>query len=193
MLTLEKLKEYGADVDAIFVFLGTNDYNGSIPLGEWFNFKMESANANGTTVTRLRRIFNTDTETLRGRINTAMGYLKQTFPRQQILLATPLHRAFACFSETNVQPDESFPNALGLYIDSYVSAVREAADIWACPLVDLYRDSGLHPLTESHGQYFHIPETDRLHPGTAGHERLADTIMYRLLALPATFREIPEP
>lgn len=184
--------EHGADVDAIFVFLGTNDYNGSIPLGEWFNFKMEPTNANGTAVTRLRRIFNTDTETLRGRINTAMAYLKQTFPRQQIILATPLHRAFACFSETNVQPDESFPNGLGLYIDSYVSVVREAADLWACPLVDLYRDSGLHPLTESHGQYFHIPETDRLHPGAAGHERLAETIVYRLLALPASFRNIGE-
>jgi len=185
--------EHAADVDAIFIFLGTNDYNCSVPLGDWYHFKVESVNANGVNVSRLRRIFNTDADTLRGRINAAMAYLKQTFPRQQIMLATPLHRESSRFSETNVQPGESFPNALGLYLDSYVSAVREAADIWSCPLVDLYRDSGLHPLTESHGQFFHDPETDRLHPGAAGHERLADTIMYRLLALPATFREIPEP
>jgi len=187
----EKLfAEHGTDIDAVFVFLGTNDYNCNVPLGDWYHFKMEPANANGVTVSRLRRIFNTDTDTLRGRINAAMAYLKQTFPRQQIMLATPLHRAFSCFSETNVQPDETFPNALGLYLDSYVSVVREAADVWSCPLVDLYRDSGLHPLTESHGQFFHDPDTDRLHPNAAGHERLADTIMYRMLALPAAFRDI---
>ena len=190
-LQAERLfSEHGTDVDAIFIFLGTNDYNGSVPPGDWYHYKMESANANGANVTRLRRIFNTDTDTMRGRINTAMAYLKQNYPRQQIMLATPLHRAFACFSETNVQPDESFPNALGLYFDSYVAVVREAADVWSCPLVDLYRDSGLHPLTESHGQFFHDPETDRLHPGTAGHERLADTIMYRMLSLPAAFGNI---
>ena len=35
-----KLKEqHGDDVDAILIFVGTNDFNHSIPLGEWFEEK----------------------------------------------------------------------------------------------------------------------------------------------------------
>ena len=30
------LAEHGQDVDAILVFIGTNDYNAAIPIGEWF-------------------------------------------------------------------------------------------------------------------------------------------------------------
>ena len=35
-----KLKEqHGDDVDAILIFVGTNDFNHSIPLGEWWTTK----------------------------------------------------------------------------------------------------------------------------------------------------------
>ena len=54
-------------------------------------------------------------------------------------------RAFAKFSETNVQPEESFSNGQGLYLDSYVNALRQAASNWAVPLIDLYSLSGLYP------------------------------------------------
>ena len=185
----EKLySEHGTGIDAIFIFMGTNDYMGGIPLGQWYTYKVEETNFGGNMVKRERRYFNMDEETFCGRINAAMAYLKQTFPLQQIILMTPIHRAFATFSATNVQPEESFSNALGLYIEHYVEKVRQAADIWSCPLIDLYRISGLHPLTESHGQFFANPETDRLHPGTAGHQRIAQTMTYQMLALPSTVR-----
>ena len=33
----KKLKnDLGEDIDAIIIFAGTNDYNGSIPIGEWY-------------------------------------------------------------------------------------------------------------------------------------------------------------
>ena len=35
------LVEHGSDVDAVFVFMGTNDYNGSVPPGEWFVLREE--------------------------------------------------------------------------------------------------------------------------------------------------------
>ena len=187
----EKLfAEHGTDVDAIFIFMGTNDYMGAIMPGEWFSFKMEETNHGGNTVQRLHRYLNFDEETFCGRINSAMAYLKEKFPNQQIVLMTPIHRAFATFSPTNVQPEESFANAIGLYVESYVEKIRQAADIWSCPLIDLYRTSGLYPLTESHGAFFANPETDRLHPGTAGHARIAQTMLYQMLTLPATFRDI---
>ena len=40
-LTDKLHKEVGQDVDAIIVFLGTNDYNGDLPLGNWFTEKAE--------------------------------------------------------------------------------------------------------------------------------------------------------
>ena len=42
-------------------------------------------------------------------------------------------------------------------------------------------------MLQAHGQYFHNAETDLLHPNDAGHQRMARTLMYQLLALPCTF------
>ena len=181
-------KDHGTDIDAIFIFMGTNDYMGAVPPGEWFYEKVEETNHGGNIVKRMHRYPNFDEETFCGRINSAMSYLKENFPEQQIVLMTPLHRAFATFSPTNIQPEESFANASGLYVETYVEKIRQAADNWACPLIDLYRTSGLYPLTPSHGRYFANAETDRLHPGTAGHLRIAQTMLYQMLSLPATFR-----
>ncbi len=49
-----------------------------------------------------------------------MAYLKKNFPRQQIIIMTPIHRSFARFGDNNIQPDEYFSNGQGLYIDAYV-------------------------------------------------------------------------
>ena len=182
------LADHGTDVDAIFIFMGTNDYMCAVPPGEWYTHQVQETNAGGVMVKRLRRILSTDNATFCGRINNAMAFLNETFPLQQIILMTPIHRAFAAFSESNVQPEETFPNELGLYVDTYIRLIREAADIWSCPLIDLYRTSGLHPLTASHGMFFQNAETDRLHPGETGHKRLAATIRAQMHLYPPTFR-----
>jgi hypothetical protein len=100
---------------------------------------------------------------------------------------TPIHRGYAKFNEKNVQPDENYANGQGLYIDSYVDVLKLAASYWAVPLIDLYSISGLFPMADAQAQYFHDKETDRLHPNALGDYRLAKTIQYRLLALPAGF------
>jgi len=179
--------EKGTDVDAIFIFAGTNDYNHSIPMGDFYGETTKETNHNGQTVMRRYRTPVLNDSTFCGRINKVMSYLKSHFPHQQIIIMTPLHRAFAKFSETNVQPEESFSNGQGLYLDSYVNALRQAASNWAVPLIDLYSLSGLYPLSDSHTQYFRNPETDRLHLNDAGNYRLAKTIQYQLLTLPSTF------
>ena len=33
-------REHGQEVDAIIVFIGTNDYNGNVPVGEWYTYSM---------------------------------------------------------------------------------------------------------------------------------------------------------
>jgi lysophospholipase L1-like esterase len=179
--------EKGTAVDAILIFAGTNDYIHSIPMGQSFTETIKETNFNGEKVTRKYRTPVINDSTFRGRINKVMAYLKDNFPQQQIIIMTPIHRGFAQFSDKNIQPEESFANEQGLYIDDYVNALKQAEANWAVPLIDLYSLSGLYPLAESQLQYFHNRDTDRLHPNALGDYRLAKTIQYQLLALPSTF------
>ncbi|MFV0589833.1 MAG: SGNH/GDSL hydrolase family protein [Draconibacterium sp.] len=186
----QKLKqEKGSDIDAILIFAGTNDYNHNTPLGSFYRETAKATNFNGTVVTRKYRILVEDDATFCGRINKVMAFLKANYPDQQIVIMTPIHRGYAKFNEQNVQPGESFSNDLGLYINDYVEVLRQAASVWAVPLIDLYTDSGLYPMLDSNIKYFSNGETDRLHPNSAGNYRLAKTIQYQLLALPVDLLE----
>ena len=184
-----KLKNTEADnVDAIIVFAGTNDYNAGVPLGEWYSYSDEQTLVKGNKQeVRKKRSAVFDENTFRGRINIAINYLKRNFPRKQIILLTPIHRAFAHFGNDNIQPDESFPNRLGLYVDQYVDAIKEASNVWAVPVIDLNSLCGLYPLMDEHSGYFHKVDTDRLHPNAIGHYRMAKALAYQLLFYPADF------
>lgn len=181
--------ETGTDPDAIIIFAGTNDYNAGIPLGEWYTYSYEETTVKGGgKEIRRKRIADMNPNTFRGRINEAMSYLKHNFPEKQIILMTPIHRAQAQFSNENIQPEEAFPNKLGLYVDEYVNVIKEAANVWAVPVIDLNSICGLYPMFDEHAQYFHDATTDRLHPNANGHYRMAKAIMYQLLAYPANFK-----
>lgn len=188
----EKLKnEHGAEVDAIIVLMGTNDFNSGVPIGEWFTEREEQVMAaSGETkkmVKRIRRTPIMDKDTYKGRINIGISQLKKFFPDKQIVLLTPLHRSFAEFGETNVQPDESYQNSCGEYLDAYVQAIKEAGNIWGIPVIDFSSLTGMNPMIEEQLIYFNDPAFDRLHPNTNGQERMARTLMYQLLTLPAVF------
>lgn len=184
-LTLHE--EKGTAVDAIFIFAGTNDYSHGTPIGKFFTETIRQTNHNGASVALKYRtpIFNDST--FCGRINKVMSYLKNNYPQQQIVILTPIHRGFAQFSDKNVQPDENYANELGLYVDTYIDVLKQAASYWAVPLIDLYSTSGLYPLADAQSQYFNNKETDRLHPNAVGDYRLAKTIQYQLLAFPSDF------
>ncbi|WP_321332236.1 SGNH/GDSL hydrolase family protein [uncultured Bacteroides sp.] len=179
--------EEGDNVDAILIFAGTNDYNQGLPLGEFFTETTKETNYNGRQVMRKYRTPIMTDSTFCGRINEAMSYLKTNFPQQQIIIMTPIHRSYAQFNSKNVQPDENYCNSQGLYLDSYINVLKQAASHWAVPLINLYSISGLYPLADSQLQYFHNSEMDRLHPNAVGDYRLAKNIQYQLLALPSTF------
>ena len=185
----ERLKaEHGDSVDAISVFIGTNDFNAGVPLGRWYD------EAEGTVEAavheakkeykRMRRTPAMDNGTFRGRINIGIKRLKELFPDKQIVLFTPIHRARAEFGATNLQPDESWQNVCGEYFDAYVETVKEAANVWSVPVIDLNAVSGMNPMVKEQQPYFRDPATDLLHPSDKGQHRLALTMMRQLYMLP---------
>ncbi len=183
--------EHGDDVDAILVFIGTNDYFAGVPIGQWFTERHEKVVAGimerKHPVDRMRRYPSMDADTYRGRINIAMEDLKKRYPTKQIVLLTPLHCAGFYAAEFNWQPPEDYTNPCGEYLDAYVESVKQAGNILAVPVIDWNSSSGLFPLSEPQTIYFKDAETDRLHPNDLGHARLARTLIYQLLAFPCTF------
>lgn len=161
------LAEHPNDVDDIVIFAGTNDYNANTPLGTW-----------------------TDGEaSFRGRIARVMDFCATNYPTCPVWLITPLHRGYATFGATNVQPDESYANTLGIWLDAYVDVLKEAAAKWNnATLVDLHAESGLYPLASAYAKFFHNASTDLLHPNDAGHARMAAAIAARFTSRDATAR-----
>lgn len=188
---LQKAKEMqaaiGDSIDAVFIWAGTNDYNHSVPLGDFFTEQPDSVIVDGKMTRRLHREHVMTDSTFAGRINQVFSFLKHNFPDKQIILLTPIHRGYAAFNDHNIQPDENYANGQGLYIEDYVAALKRGAALWAIPVIDLFSDSGLYPLEPRHDIYFYNSDNDRLHPNDRGHYRIALTIAARLNALPAVF------
>lgn len=185
----EALKaEHGNDFDAILIFIGTNDYNAGVPLGQWYTEKDEEVMAGiheaKHMVTRKHRYMLMNDSTVCGRINTALDKVKRMFPTKQIVILTPIHRAQFNGHEKNWQPREDYRNKCGEHFLSYVNAVKEAGQLWSVPVIDLSELCGLFPLMDEYAQYFNDKDWDRLHPNDAGHKRMALTLLYQLLALP---------
>lgn len=180
-------REMGEDVDAIFIFMGTNDYQKDIPIGKWYDEKPGEVVWHGKKMVLAHRSFNQDASTVCGAANIAMERLRTRYPKAQIIVMTPIHRAFFQCSPTNIQPAEDWPNKGGTYIDTYIDCIKEIANVWSVPVIDLNADSGLTPLNDSQVPYFRNGDNDRLHPNGAGHERIAKVIYARLKSMPATF------
>ena len=185
---LKRMEEtVGGNFDILFVFVGTNDFNHGVELGDFFTVHEErvpinsDANGNFTEFTTVRkRDFVFDRNTFKGRLNIFFSAVREKYSDKRIVMLTPIHRAYAYFGGDNIQPDELFSNKSGLFFDSYIQAEREAADIWSIEIIDLYLDSGLFPICDGSAEkYFHNAKTDRLHPNAAGHRLIAEKILQK--------------
>ena len=184
-------KEHGYQFDAILIFIGTNDYYADRPIGVWYTESKEQTHIKRwhqprQTVTRLRRHFDYNPQTLKGRINIAMRKIKTMYPDKQVVILTPLHRALFNYKDKNIQLDESYQNGAGLYLDEYVKAIKETQEVWAVPVIDLGNLSGLFPLITEQTKKFNAPG-DLLHPNNYGHKIMAQTLLYQLFSLPCRF------
>ena len=207
----EKLNEdHGQDVDAIIIFIGTNDFNSAVPIGEWFEEDQATVNRNGEMTSLKHRTPAMEGGTTKAAINRFMAYLKHNYPTKQVILLTPIHRGYFNCAPNNIQQDENLANPLGLYIDDYIQVIKETADVWAVPVIDLASVCGLFPLEPEHARYFResgktvkytpaeaaaamagteeaLEHHDLLHPNTEGHLRMAYALAYQLLGYPSHF------
>lgn len=182
------MKEHADSVDAIIILMGTNDYNNGVALGEWYYERDEEVmygHGHPKQLTPRRRQYHHMTDsTYRGRMNIALDRLKRMYPDKQIILMTPIHRGGFYRNDKNWQCTEDYTNQCGEYLQPYVDAVKEAADVWAVTVIDMNALSGLFPMMDEHAKYFNDSATDRLHPNDLGHERMAKVLMQQLIAIP---------
>ena len=139
--------------DAVVVFGGTNDFgHGDAPLGE----------------------FSDTTEyTFYGALHALYKKLIEKYPAADIIVMTPLHR----LSENATVNEIGLPCAP---LKKYVEAIREVAEYYSLPVLDLYKISGMQPAVEIIRATY-MP--DGLHPSDAGAAKIADKLRDFLIAL----------
>lgn len=135
--------EMDDDADAVVVFGGTNDF--------------------GHGNAPLGSFGDSEPNTFYGALGALMSGLIEKYPNAQIIFMTPLHRR---------EELKKNPNSKRVFKD-YVCAIREMAEYYSIPVLDLYAVSGIQPCIESQRTRL-CP--DGLHPSDLGHERIANCL-----------------
>ena len=139
------------DADVVVIFGGTNDFgHGDAPMG--------------TMKDRTN-------DTFCGACHMLMQQLIERYPYAQLIVMTPLHR----IGEEMMPFNEAGVRRAGV-LKNYVDVIRDIAEFYSVPVVDLFAQSGLQPRVKILRELY-MP--DGLHPNDAGHRKIAD----RLLAL----------
>lgn len=135
----ERFDQMDDDADVVVVFGGTNDYgHGDAKLG---NFSDRTPN------------------TFYGACHYLFSGLIKKYPKKTIVIMTPLHR----IDEMKI-PEIKETGDYGT-LKEYVNIIREVAEFYSLPVLDLYATSGLQPeIKEIQENY--IP--DGLHPNDNG-------------------------
>lgn len=150
-----RYSEMDDDADIIVVFGGTNDFgHGDAPLG---------------------RFEDRTPYTFYGALHTLYQGLMTKYPASQIVILTPLHRT----NEFNPHGDGNMITK-SVVLKEYVDIIREMAEYYSLPVLDLYAASGMQPVVAKHLELY-MP--DGLHPNDAGHEILYHKISTYLKAL----------
>lgn len=142
-----RVAEMDPDADAIVVFGGTNDYgHGDAPLGT---------------------MSDRTPDTFYGGLHTLYTALIEKYPAARIVVLTPLHRLNEERPTGDAKPEPVAP------LKTYVQIIREVAEYYALPVLDLFATSGMQPAVPVIQQTY-IP--DGLHPNDHGHAILAQRV-----------------
>ena len=136
----ERFDKMEDDVDIVIVFGGTNDYDDGDAPFGCFEDRTM--------------------DTYCGALHYLMRGLIEKYPTAQIVFITPLHRK-----------GENTPNVFHhLPLKAYVDKIKETAEYYSIPVLDLYRNSGICPDIPVQKELY-MP--DGLHPNDAGAEKIA--------------------
>lgn len=144
---ISRVPEMDNDADIVVVFGGTNDFgHGDAPLGT---------------------MSDRTPYTFYGALHCLYTALTEKYPDVPVVILTPLHR----LNEDSPKGDNK-PAPVGT-LKEYVNIIREVAEYYSFPVLDLYKESGLQPKVPVIQQKY-IP--DGLHPNDVGNEILAHKI-----------------
>ena len=150
-----RVADLDPDADIVVVFGGTNDYgHGSAELG--------------TPADRTK-------ETFWGAAHELYSSLIEKFPEATIVVLTPFHRC----NEDNLRGDGCKKKDVAP-LKTYVEIIREVAEYYSLPILDLYAEGGIQPNLPISKEKF-MP--DGLHPNDAGYEKLANKVIAFLRSL----------
>lgn len=143
----ERFDKMDDDADVIVVFGGTNDFgHGDAPVGKF------SDRTNDTFYGACHYLFS-------GLIKKYLG--------KPIVIMTPLHR----LNENKIPA--VYQDAKACSLKNYVDIIREVAEYYSLPVLDLYATSGLQPeIPEIKEKY--LP--DGLHPSDEGNAVIAQKL-----------------
>lgn len=155
---VERLKDLKVDdADYMTIFGGVNDFQHSVPLGEF-------------------SIDNENTRTLYGALNHIIRYLLTNYPDTTYVVMTPAKNNFH-------NPQKDYPtslqaNDLGLRQSDYVAAIKKVAHFYSIPVIDLFNESGITPFISVNKKFM----PDGLHYSREGYARLQRRIAHQLLS-----------
>lgn len=150
-----RVDELAPDADIVVVFGGTNDF--------------------GAGDAALGTIADRTNDTFYGACHVLVQKLYERYPNATLVLMTPLHR---------LSEDEVVYNELGVRrvgpLRVYAQALRDVAEFYGLPLVDLFATCPIQPRVE-HLREKYMP--DGLHPNDAGAALVAERLQAVLEAL----------
>lgn len=114
-------------------------------------------------------------DTFYGACHDLFTRLIERYPQALIVVMTPLH-----FSDEDVGTARYNGTVREHSLQEYVNALREVAEYYSLPVLDLFRSAGIQPKIPAQRELF-MP--DGLHPNDAGHERMAERLIGFLKAL----------
>ena len=136
-----RIKDMPKNADLVVVFGGTNDYgHGDAPFGSFGD---------------------TDEYSFCGAVYSLMKQLIVTYPNSKIVFITPLHRVSERTPAT--RRDGEF------ILRDYVQMIKETAEYFSLPTLDLWSISGLQPEVDIIKEKF-MP--DGLHPNDDGYAKI---------------------
>lgn len=143
----ERFHQMDDDADAVVIFGGTNDYgHGDAPIGTFDD---------------------RTPDTFYGACHYLFSNVIKKYIGKPVIIMTPLHRLGDTKAE---RPDKAY--AYGTLKD-YVDIIREVAEYYSLPVLDLFKYSGIQPEIAEIREKF-VP--DGLHPNDEGHIIIANKL-----------------